>query len=176
MDTPMPSASAWTEQLTRCFKPQIVAMPGYAPPPPQAVSVKLNQNEAPESLTGGDEAWNRYPPYSHSDLIAALARQFGVTTDQILLGNGSNSLLYTVASAVIEKGDRVLISPPAFSLHQIFIRSTPVDYRQDQDALPSAVIKPMVRRGSVRLLREENVQEPIAKPKSDSSVLQRSSL
>jgi len=119
MRTPTPSESAWSEKLTACFKPEILAMPGYVPPPGHAAQVKLNQNESPDEpgSTGEGLRWNRYPAYRHSALIEKLAARYGGSADSIMLGNGSNSLLYLVGSALLERGDTVLLSPPTFSLY-----------------------------------------------------------
>ena len=123
MDTPTPSASAWTDWLTRCFKPELLDLPAYPAPSWTPVRVKLDQNESPdESLDGDGVRWNRYPPSRQQNLIDRLAAHHGVGADQLLLGHGSNSLLYTMGSALLQKGDAVLVSPPTFPLYEMVAR------------------------------------------------------
>ncbi|MCK5148016.1 histidinol-phosphate transaminase [bacterium] len=120
MDTPTPSKSAWTKLQDSCFKPEILNMPGYSPPPQTAVRIKLDQNEAPDAADTNDGyiRWNRYPAFRHSALIKKIATHYCIADDRIVLGNGSNSLLYLTASAMLERGDNVVLAPPVFSLYE----------------------------------------------------------
>jgi histidinol-phosphate aminotransferase len=131
MDMPTPSNNALNEALN-CIKPEIRALTGYTAPPQRTVTAKLNQNENPYDIPGEwkDEIfrkmrmmeWPRYPQYSPSDLKKRLAVHFGVDETQILLGHGSNQLLYLVGSAVLSPGDRTVIPVPTFSLFELVMR------------------------------------------------------
>jgi histidinol-phosphate aminotransferase len=90
---------------------------------------KLNQNENPYDVP--DEikndildsmrriSWTRYPLYDPPPLREAIAKRFGLSADQVLLGNGSNQLLFTMGMAVIAPGDPVAVIAPSFSLFEL---------------------------------------------------------
>jgi len=129
MPTPTPSGSVSVDALLNQFKPEVRKQAGYSAPPQIKVRAKLNQNENPFDLpvSWKDHVlheirsldWSRYPLYEPPELRARLADRFDLNADQILLGNGSNQLLYTVANALIRPGDSVVITPPSFSLFDL---------------------------------------------------------
>ena len=102
MQTPSGSASA--DRAIQNIKPEIRDLKGYGAPPQGRVIAKLNQNENPYNIPAEwkqdiltrmvELEWGRYPANQPSSLREKLARRFGVGTDQILLGHGSNQLLY----------------------------------------------------------------------------------
>ena len=56
-----------------------------------------------------------YPEGSAPELRMALAEKWGVTPDQIIVGNGSDELLMYIALALLNPGDRVIHAEPTFS-------------------------------------------------------------
>jgi histidinol-phosphate aminotransferase len=126
MDTPMPSNKDSLEPILKQFKPEVIKLPGYVAPPQGDVKVKLNQNENPYDLPSElkneifqamqEKVWSRYPDYFNKELRENMAAYWNLKPEQILPSNGSNQLLYAIASAVITLGDWVLICPPTFSL------------------------------------------------------------
>jgi histidinol-phosphate aminotransferase len=121
-------------------------MPGYSAPPQEGVRVKLNQNENPYDMpaewknrvlrAAAELDWTRYPVYDPPDLRAKIAARFGVGAGAVLLGNGSNQLLYLLGSAFVSPGDRVVVAPPTFSLFALVARLAhgevvPVDQNRD---------------------------------------------
>src|SRR5579859_2312969 len=58
--------------------------------------------------------WSRYPGDDEAPLRAGLARQSGVTPEQVTLGNGSAELLWLLALAILEHGDRAIVVGPTF--------------------------------------------------------------
>lgn len=89
----------------------------------QAV-VYLNANEAPRSPS--IDAWpaqarlNRYPEPQPRELVALLARQYGVDANQLLLGRGSDELIDLLTRGFCRAGiDQVLIMPPTFGMYKI---------------------------------------------------------
>jgi len=131
MDTQTPSNNALNNALN-CIKPEIRALAGYTAPPQGIVVAKLNQNENPYDIPERWKTailekmqqiqWPRYPQYSPSSLRQRLAQKFNVDENQILLGHGSNQLLYLIGSSVLVPGDEVVIPPPTFSLFELMIR------------------------------------------------------
>jgi histidinol-phosphate aminotransferase len=131
MDTPMLSDSALANALNN-IKPEIRNLNGYTAPPQGKVIAKLNQNENPYDIPPEWKSaifqeiqqleWPRYPQYSPESIRQRLAARFNVSADQILLGHGSNQLLYLMGSSVITPGDQVIISTPTFSLFELVMR------------------------------------------------------
>ena len=117
--------------MERFFKKVVLDLPGYESPPQHRVRAKLNQNESPFDIPeevkqrvltqAADLAFNRYPVNESPNIRQKLAALYGVSTDHILLGNGSNQLLQTVLTAALEPNDRVLYCPPTFSLFDLFV-------------------------------------------------------
>jgi len=131
MDTRMRSNNVLSKAL-QCIKPEILALAGYTAPPQGTVVAKLNQNENPYDLPEEWKMaifkqmqqikWPLYPEYNPGSLKNRLARRFDINENQILLGHGSNQLLYLIGTSVINPGDRVIITPPTFSLFDLAIR------------------------------------------------------
>ena len=94
---------------------------------PPGMRAKLNQNESPfdlpEDLKGELASalvatpLNRYPGEWPEELRAALATHLPWKADGILVGNGSNDLMYTVAAATVAPGVPVVLPDPLFSLY-----------------------------------------------------------
>lgn len=132
MRTQTQSGSASADRAMQNIKSDIRNLKGYIAPPQGRVIAKLNQNENPYDIPVAwkkeilnqmaELAWGRYPSNQPETLRTKLAQRFSVRKDQILLGHGSNQLLYLIATAVIEPGDPVLVAPPTFSLVDIAVR------------------------------------------------------
>ncbi len=111
------------------FKQQLSKLAGGykldVPPCP----IKLNQNENPYDWPSTlkqavfervrDVDWNRYPPFVPTDFTNKVAKYLGVGADQVLVGNGSNELLYAIFVATLEPGRKVLIPQPTFTLYKL---------------------------------------------------------
>jgi len=132
MGTQMQSNKESIDTVLKILKPEILGMSGYTAPPQGHVVAKLNQNENPYDLPEALKEeifdalkkmeWSRYPAYDPPGVAQRLATRFHLTPEQVVLGNGSNQLLFTVINAVISKGDPLLISPPSFSLFELVAR------------------------------------------------------
>ena len=129
MDTPTQSEKERVESVLKQFKPEIRELSGYVSPPQKKVFAKLNQNENPYDIPLSmkeavfqemkDLSWARYPEYNPLKLREKIGERFKVAPEQVLLGNGSNQLLYTVISAVISPWDTIVTSSPSFSLFEL---------------------------------------------------------
>jgi len=90
--------------------------------------VKLNQNENPYSFPAElkaeietdllNAAWNRYPTVFPDHFISQLAGHFGVLPENLLIGHGSNELIYSSLWAILGHGEKILIPEPSFSLYK----------------------------------------------------------
>ena len=93
-------------------------------------AIKLNANEI-SSLFNEEEMVdillsikdckiNRYPDTNCTLLREAYGEIIGFDKEYILAGNGSDALIGTVISAVINKGDKVLTLNPDFSMYDFY--------------------------------------------------------
>jgi len=87
-------------------------------------SVNSNPFGPPPAVTKAlaEVAIDRYPDSEAIELRRALATKLGVTTNNILVGNGSIELVRLVALAYLEKGDLVLIPQPTFGEYEVACR------------------------------------------------------
>jgi histidinol-phosphate aminotransferase len=63
-----------------------------------------------------------YPDANCTALRAAIAERTGARAEEIVIGNGSESILQMLCQAFLSPGDRVLTQRPAFGLHEIYPR------------------------------------------------------
>jgi len=84
--------------------------------------------------------WTRYPGDDEAPLRAGLARQTGVTPEQVALGNGSAELLWLLALAILERSDRAIVVGPTFGEYARAARVVGADVLDAQTLvdLPSA--------------------------------------
>jgi histidinol-phosphate aminotransferase len=108
------------------LRPAVRAMAAYTPGEQVADLVKLNTNEgafgpSPQVMATlaaiADESLRVYPdPTSHQLRLAAAAR-FGVTPEQVLVGNGSDDCLTIVYRGFLDVGQRVVCPWPTYGLY-----------------------------------------------------------
>ncbi|MBX3473279.1 MAG: histidinol-phosphate transaminase [Planctomycetes bacterium] len=113
----------------RFFKEQLARLAGGYKLDVPACPVKLNQNENPYDWPATlkqavfehvrEQDWNRYPPFVPQEFTARVARYLNVDPTQVLVGNGSNELLYAIFVATLETGRKVVIPQPTFTLYKL---------------------------------------------------------
>jgi len=64
--------------------------------------------------------FNRYPDPMAKELIAAFAAYYGLNPDCITATNGSDEMLYLLASAMLQKGSKVVVTEPDFSMYRFY--------------------------------------------------------
>ena len=80
--------------------------------------VWLNANESPWPPCGGDAAWNRYPDPQPRELVRRLAELYGVESERLLVGRGSDEGIDLLVRAFCAAcRDAVLTSPPTFGMY-----------------------------------------------------------
>ncbi|MBO0721309.1 MAG: histidinol-phosphate transaminase [Blastocatellia bacterium] len=109
------------------IKPNIRAISPYTLAPLEAC-IKLNQNENPFGmpLTIKEEVcrralkhdWARYPDFVPTSLLKKLADYAGWLPEGVMAGNGSNEMIQSVINSTVEKGVRVLLPEPTFSVYR----------------------------------------------------------
>ena len=95
-------------------------------------AVKVNQNENPFDMPEAVKravhqavsrtAWSRYPDFVPASLISRLADFSHWKEDGVLVGNGSNELIEALMVVVVERGKRVVLPQPTFTLYGMFAR------------------------------------------------------
>src|SRR5690554_207308 len=98
---------------------------------PRDVAVKLNQNENPFDWPDTvkqevakfclERPWNRYPPFIPDKLKNALADYTGVSSQQIIIGNGSNEMLLVLFLALVNNNSRIILCKPTFTVYQMLV-------------------------------------------------------
>lgn len=117
--------------------------------------VKLASNENPigpspkalEAMRRDLEDVELYPEGSGFYLRNALAEKLGITSDQIILGNGSNEIIEFVCHAFLKAGDDVIAPQYAFIAYKLIatlfgartIEVTAPEFEQDLDAMLGAI-------------------------------------
>lgn len=83
-------------------------------------SLHLNESPFPpapavvEAMQRAAAGLNRYPDHDGGELIAELARRTGAPSDHIVIGSGSNELLYASADISLDHGDEAVAPVPGF--------------------------------------------------------------
>lgn len=101
--------------------------------------VKLGSNEGPwgplpaaaDAIRAHVDGLNRYPDGAFHELRSTLASSTGATADQVVLGNGADSILINLSLALLEPGDEVVYGWPSFITYPLSVRKV--------DAVPVAV-------------------------------------
>lgn len=138
-----PDASRATRHLRRA----IIAMKGYTPGEQVSDCVKLNTNEcawgpSPRCLellkAVGEDRLRLYPDPVSRRLREVAAATFGVQSDQVLAGNGSDDCITILYRAFLEPGERIACPYPTYGLYDTCavlqgVEVDHVDYRQTAD-------------------------------------------
>lgn len=110
----------------------IASMRAYALEP-RETELKLDQNESPFDFPAelkqrvlaraAERSWNLYPDFEVRRLRAAVASFRKVAIENVLVGNGSNELLFATLGAFVEPGRRVIFPAPTFPLYEKIVRT-----------------------------------------------------
>ena len=92
--------------------------------------VKLNANENPYGLPEGiieeilrkakNLKYSHYPNANSIELSEAVSSFWGLTRDNIVIGNGSDELIDYLIKAFSEKGRKVITTAPSFAMYKIY--------------------------------------------------------
>ena len=98
--------------------------------------VKLASNENPlgaspkavEAFHKIADSLHLYPRGDAPSMIRALAEKFGVKTEQIVVGNGSDEIIDMVGKAFIRQGDNCVAITPTFSVYKFTTLSNGAEF------------------------------------------------
>lgn len=101
--------------------------------------IKLNQNESPFDLPEKlkekiivklkNKKWNIYPDFVPENLYEKVAKNYNIDKSNILLGNGSNEMIFTVLAATLETGKKVIIPQPTFTVYKLIASNLNADIK-----------------------------------------------
>ena len=110
------------------IKPEVLAAAAYTLSHVKA-DVKLDQNENPYEIPRElkerivervlQRDWGRYPGFVPRETIRRIAAFTGWREDGILVGNGSNELIYVALIATAGPGRTVAIPQPTFAIYKL---------------------------------------------------------
>lgn len=117
--------------------------------------IKLASNENPlgpspkavAALAGGEETLHRYPDGGAYRLRQALADRWKVTSDQVILGNGSDEILGLLARTFLSPGDEAVMAEHTFVIYKMEVTAAHgkpmvvplTDWTHDVDAMACAI-------------------------------------
>jgi histidinol-phosphate aminotransferase len=112
--------------LEKYIKPEVLRLKGYHLDK-REYAVKLDQNENP---FGFPEAlkekfwqrvrqleWGRYPDFQMESLTERIAGYVQLPAENVLVGNGSNSLIQALQMVTLSPADRLVVPEPTFTLY-----------------------------------------------------------
>ncbi|MDA8346822.1 MAG: histidinol-phosphate transaminase [Thermaerobacter sp.] len=110
-------------------RPEIQQLPRYRPGRPEgtgsdpAVNLAANENAwGPSPMVAGclaELGLHRYPDMAGHQLQGKLSAEWGLASDQLMLGTGSGHLIKCLVEAYVRPGDRVVVTEPTFSLYGV---------------------------------------------------------
>lgn len=112
----------------------------------ETYSTRLNLNENPFDIAAmlrneiqeeiSSILINRYPDASGKELKKYISEYTGVSQSQIAIGNGSDELIYLLLHLFLDKGDKVLIHTPTFSMYSQYaaiIGAQTAEYKTNEE-------------------------------------------
>lgn len=114
------------------FRKNIAALAGYIPgeQPQDGGYIKLNTNENPYPPSprvvaalkkASDRSLRLYPEPMSREIRGLAAALYGVSPEQVLVGNGSDEVLSIIVRAFVGPGDRVLYPEPTYTLYDTLV-------------------------------------------------------
>lgn len=64
--------------------------------------------------------FNRYPDPLATEVVNSFSEYYGLNPECVTAGNGSDELIFLIESAFLEKGDKMLVATPDFSMYKFY--------------------------------------------------------
>ena len=64
--------------------------------------------------------FNRYPDPLATELVNSFSEYYGVDPECVTAGNGSDELIFLIETAFLEKGEKMLVAEPDFSMYRFY--------------------------------------------------------
>jgi len=114
------------------IRPEVKGIPEYVPgkTPKDPGVIKLASNENPfgpspkalEAIAKEAKNLQIYPDQKSALLREALAKKLGLSTENIICGNGSDDIMQILAATYLNPEDEVIISKNTFSVYELVAR------------------------------------------------------
>ena len=153
-------------------------------------AIRLDANECPDNLPAdiraafaeklGAIAFNRYPDPLATRLVNSFAEYYGVKPELVTAGNGSDELIFLIEAAFLQKGDKMLVVSPDFSMYDFYSSICEVScetfYKNEQLEIDVDALIDKVNREHIDLLMFSNPCNPTGKgiTRADAEKLVRS--
>ena len=115
--------------IKKFVRPEVLNLPTINVPASESGAIRLNANEAPESLWKDEDkhSLNRYPSPRPQNLINELAAFYDISNDQISISRGSTEAIDIIMRTFcIPYKDEILISPPTFDMYKFFANANSI--------------------------------------------------
>lgn len=136
--------------------------------------IRLDANECPDNLPPEIQAqiagamqelqFNRYPDPLATRLVNSFAEYYNIDPSWVTAGNGSDELIFLIESAFLEKGDRMLVVSPDFSMYQFYSSICEVEcdtfYKDDAFNIDVDALLAKIKEDNVKLLLFSNPCNP----------------
>ena len=122
----------WNENV-KGLEPYI---PGEQPKDKKYIKLNTNENPYPPSpkVTEAISKANNgdlklYPDPTCSNLIDKIAEYYGVSSDEVFIGNGSDEILAFIFMTYFEKGKKILFPDISYSFYKVYAELFKLDYK-----------------------------------------------
>lgn len=161
--------------MTIAVNPSVDSMQGYVPGEQlnDPDVVKLNTNEAPypaapeviQAIKTATEAglFNKYPDPSCTELRSAIAGRFGIGSDEVVVGNGSDENLRMLVHAFTRPGagDKIAMSTPTYTLYEVLAEMFGVEVENHPSEMPHYALPEALLEAPVKIVFLPNPNPPI---------------
>jgi histidinol-phosphate aminotransferase len=113
---------SWVSEIAR---PDIVALKAYEHASWEPSLERLHANELPWRASGDESVagLNRYPEPQPRELVEGLADLYGVASETVLVGRGSDEAIDLLTRSFCRAGrDAVVVCPPTFGMYSVSAR------------------------------------------------------
>jgi histidinol-phosphate aminotransferase len=131
----------------------IKAIQPYSPGRTAPIKLASNENPvgpSPRALAAMEAAVREtrlYPDLPSTALTKAIASHFGLQPENVVVGSGSDEIIYLLAMAYLDPGEEVILSTPPFATYALVaplmnarLVAVPArDFRHDLEAMAAAV-------------------------------------
>jgi len=120
-----------TREITHLINAHIQSLHSKAAGPLKLEdAIRLDKGELPyppspqviEAIASAASTINRYPEVLGDTLRAKLTEYTGTTTEQIIIGNGSDDLIELIVKVFLQPGDEVILPTPTFFIYDFATR------------------------------------------------------
>ena len=114
--------------LNKLLRKNILGMKSYSSARDEYKDLKENMMFLDANESPFDTTLNRYPDPQHNRLKQIIAKQNALSSDQVLLGNGSDEVLDLIFRAFCEPNqDSILTLPPTYGMYDVLANLNAVD-------------------------------------------------